>query len=138
MATGSRAIASLRSAGDHFVGHPGHRLLRLLATSHFGGSHRLGLLKLFGNGNTTRFRPSTPRISVSDSQAASAPARRTEPALFFDTTVTPDIATTGEALCCDEPICEIAMRAFASQEVGQQDGGARSVGHAAREDNAAL
>ena len=92
---------------------------------------------------TPRFCLDTQRWSItglwfSASQAASAPTRRTQPALFLGPTVAPDIATAYEAFRRDEPICEIAMGSFTSQEVGQQDGGAGSVGHAAREINASL
>jgi hypothetical protein len=52
--------------------------------------------------------------------------------------VAPHISTAHQALSRDEAIGEIPMRSFASQEVGQQDGGAGSVGHADREISACL
>jgi len=72
----------------------------------------------------------------SASRTASSPATRAHPAIILHLSEAPDIPTTDDALCRYESIGKLAVRSLASQEVGEQDGGMGSVGHAAREDNA--
>lgn len=59
------------------------------------------------------------RAKSRDSADSASPTTRTKPALLDYLPKPPDVPATCDALCGDEAISEFAMRAFASQEVGE-------------------